>query len=62
MRASKAMSFSAPAPLPVSPWRISLRMPAAFNLKRLFTRKPPTLYQRCLAVHIAHTSRTSSLR
>lgn len=31
-------------------------------LRRLFTRKTPTLYQRCLAVHIAGAAQSSALR
>jgi hypothetical protein len=32
------------------------------RLPRLFARKESTLFQRCLAVHIYHASRSSSLR
>ena len=31
-------------------------------LRRLFTRKRPTLYQRCLAVHIAGAGSSGALR
>ena len=31
-------------------------------LRRLFTRKAPTLYQRCLAVHIASAGQSGALR
>jgi hypothetical protein len=31
-------------------------------LRRLFTRKTPTLYQRCLAVHIASAGQNGALR
>ena len=44
-------------PVKLSLWRLPrLRLP------RLFARKETTLYQRCLAVHIYHTSNQSSLR
>jgi hypothetical protein len=31
-------------------------------LRRLFTRRTPTLYQRCLAVHIASAGQSGALR
>jgi hypothetical protein len=31
-------------------------------LRRLFARKRPTLYQRCLAVHIASAGQSGALR
>ena len=46
----------AEAPAQPSAWRLPrLRLP------RLFARKEPTLFQRCLAVHIHQTSNQSSL-
>jgi hypothetical protein len=38
-------------------WRL-----ARLHLPRWFQRKETTLFQRCLAVHIYHTSKQSSLR
>ncbi|HUK58514.1 MAG TPA: hypothetical protein VLV50_04725 [Stellaceae bacterium] len=65
MRASKLVLATGRALVPMvdaevasvpSPWRLPrLRLP------RLFARKEPTLFQRCLAVHIHHTSNQSSL-
>jgi hypothetical protein len=31
-------------------------------LRRIFTRRQPTLYQRCLAVHIASAGHSGALR
>jgi hypothetical protein len=47
----------ADAPAEPSAWRLP-----RLRLARLFARKEPTLFQRCLAVHIHHTSNQSSLR
>jgi hypothetical protein len=67
MRASKAISVSLAEELPVNSWPVAMPRPeereaaARWSLKRLFARKQPTLYQRCLAVHIHHASKYSSL-
>jgi len=42
-----------------SVWRIP-HLPR-LRLPRLFARKEPTLFQRCLAVHIHYTSNQSSM-
>jgi len=34
---------------------------SVWKLARWFGRRPPTLYQRCLAVHIYHASKQTSL-
>ena len=36
-------------------------LPNVWRLERWFPRKQPTLFQRCLAVHIHHASEQSSL-
>jgi len=52
-RRSLATTASAlPEPLGWAPVR---------GIGRWFTRRKPTLYQRCLAVHIAHTGMPSAL-
>ncbi len=47
----------ADAPAEPSAWRLP-----RLRLARLFARKEPTLFQRCLAVHIHHTTKLSPLR
>jgi hypothetical protein len=44
------------------PCRTTIRTRGPGLLRRLFTRKAPTLYQRCLAVHIASAAQSGALR
>jgi hypothetical protein len=37
------------------------RASSVWKIGRWFARRPPTLYQRCLAVHIYHASKQTSL-
>ena len=37
------------------------REPSIWRIGRWFPRRPPSLYQRCLAVHIYHASKQTSL-
>ena len=37
------------------------QQPSVWRIGRWFARQPPTLYQRCLAVHIYHASKQTSL-
>jgi hypothetical protein len=69
MRGSKLVLASGRSLVPAA-WRDAetadvpsvWRMPRLhLRLPRLFARKEPTLFQRCLAVHIHHTSNQSSL-
>ncbi len=68
MRGSKLVLASGRSLLPASwlgaapPAEPSTGRLPRLRLPRLFARKEPTLFQRCLAVHIHHASRRSSLR
>jgi hypothetical protein len=42
--------------------RTTCRVRSPGLLRRLFTRRAPTLYQRCLAVHIASAGQGGALR
>ncbi len=67
MHSSKALSVLLPTQLPASPWQLfpvhadERQLDKGWGLRRLFAKKPPTLYQRCLAVHILHASEHRSL-
>lgn len=61
MRASKALSVLPPIEVPVSPWRVEAVKPRRWSFRGLFVRRQPTLFQRCLAVHIHYASEQRSL-
>jgi hypothetical protein len=46
---------------PRMPAPAALAVPRGSWLGRLLGRNPPTVYHRCLAVHIHHAARTSAL-
>lgn len=68
MRASKedpdsirALLFRPSLATPASAVPESRERSPARGIGRWFTRRKPTLYQRCLAVHIAQTGKPSAL-
>lgn len=68
MHASKDLTVclppSLPAKVPASPWRVEAPPTTEgrrWSLRGLFGRKPPSLFQRCLAVHIYHASQQNTL-
>lgn len=61
----RAISTTAILPAPGQPMRRTAAVPANRSLNlfgRLFRRQKPTLFQRCLAVHMAAAGKMSELR
>lgn len=56
-----APGSATPARWPVDNAPEEQEQPSLWRIGRWFARRPPSLYQRCLAVHIYHASKQTSL-
>jgi hypothetical protein len=56
-----ATGIAIPARWPVDSASQERVQPSVWRIGRWFARRQPSLYQRCLAVHIYHASKQTSL-